>query len=566
MQFIPIKTAFENVFSGDIKIIKNETIQTINYCKMLLSEMEKSKNFPDKKKLFFEYYFITTYYSKLINILKITNTNEKYDNFINETDKLIENFISDYFSKKETFQTIIEIKKNLDKMKHDEIYFFNNLIDKLKNYTKTNNKIKTSMNNIIDEINAKIDSENNSSLLEKLICYRKEQATLFGFKNYFSFAKRHEILNQNEIATLITDLNNKLDKSSSEEIKKTNNNNNIFNIFFNNLDLDLCIENLFKYIEEFYNIKIIKNTNSFLNSEKYVIYYKENILGNLFLNLFNENNKVSKPICIHINHSYRDIDSNFHNKNIAIFANFKKNKFYHYELILFAREIGTALLFLFCDSTIGNITFRDNFYLINSKILENICWEKDFLKKIVNNNEEINKIISMRFFNFATQTKLKFVNIFFDHIIHSSDEIIEELNKYKKYDGSVLLMLYSKLFDNIFSKQLKLFKKHNRENEINEIKKINKNIFLQEINGNECSFYELLIIDIISTEIYKLLKNNGNIEKYLKIIIQAGTQKFKLLLNKFVGNINNVNYLDFVLNYGKKEGEIIIDNKSNIVF
>lgn len=645
MNFIPIKS-MDNIFSHNEKITTTEINHVFSYCKMLLNEISKEinkdakkdiNNLNDKKveyikKLIIEHMYIIYYAFKCIGILKLTSKQQ----FIDILDKKIEKYLLDFFSNNNNLNLFNALKKkeknnNLNtKEKDEEIYFFENMINKCEEYQKCSN-LKKEIDKYSEEIYEKLEAEDKNfkdssfkkvarnipelkdveildrhtyyslqrkikdpmvrknlekiyfaksnccmGLLEKLLLLRTEFANKLNHKSYFEYInKKKNNIPESEIKNLIDDLILKIDTRAKKEtdrikrnLEKDGHNKKVefhdFIYYYRQMCSDYSFSlkksliYLLEYISKHFSLKfeIFEYKHNLWN--KNIITYKVNDAENVFLGFFHFdlcNKIISSPISIHLCHNYKDINgSNFYTQ-IAILSNFGEN-ITHNDIISLAKELGNAIQLLYYKSITGNVNYRDDFFYLTSKIMEYIVWEKNFLLKITANNTNlVEHLLFTRFIDFGNSIKLRCVNAYFDHVIHSSVELISELKKLGRCSGDFFKNLYKQIYNNIFSSQ-KNFKLN--------IDDIHPVVILQEINDSEGCIYESILVEIFSYNIYNLIKN-GDVKKYLKILEKAGTNSFKKSLNKFVSKLgdNYAFYLQELIGYNEIDTELNMQIKND---
>jgi hypothetical protein len=632
MAFNPIKSVDSNIFSNDQKKIMSEIKQTISYCRMLLTEIRKSNSDNEyKKKLIMEHMYIIYYCFKCIGIVKLTSNLD-----VNLADKEIEDYLDDFYSNIENLKLFENLKKKAKENKNkDEIYFYDNMIDKF-----INNKgleIKKEIKKIQNEIYKNLENEENVKipdkiqkylqkvcdisgsinkdkktiamnrklyyffqkkikdpnirkeienlyfsksdkclgLLEKLILLRSDYANKNGYKTYFDFVKRKESFNSEEIKNLMDDLIIKIDNRSKKETKRISrklledkykkkveihdfiyyHEEMCSDCFFS---LNETIEILFDLVKKYFHIEFKKyNYQRQLWNNKIQTYQAFNshneLLGYVYFDMsYNENKKVSSPMCIHMCHYYTDLNNDKYDTKVVIIGNYNDNEkcVTHADIVSLFKELGNAIQFLFYKTTTGNMNYRDDFYLLTSKIMEYIAWEKNTLMKLCHNDKElVDHLLFTRFIDFGNSIKLRCINAYFDHIIHNKPDLIKELKKSGRCSGEILKYIYQETYKNIFSSQKDFFN-------IN-INLMHPVVILQEINGSETSIYENIIVEILSYSIFNLIKTKEG-KKYTKILSKAGSGDFKELLNKFISTLgdNYSLYLQELIGYDEIDTEL----------
>lgn len=525
-------------------------------------EKEKIEKNDDNKDLI---YFCENMIDKFNNNLK--------NNDLQKEIKKITNVIYENLDKEEKIKVPLKLKKYFD---NQEYYLLNR-----ENYYAIQKKIQNP--NIRKEIENLYFTKTDKcfGLLEKLSALRYDLANKLNFSTYHEYAKRRDTYNADEIKSLIGDLILKIDERSNKEVKriqkKLANDKYKKKVEFSDFiyyyeqmsskaffTFKECLNILFKYIKKYFNIvfKEVENKESLWNKKikKYEAFCDNKKLGYLYLDAeYNPEKKVTSPICIHMCHNYIDIDENKYDKKIAVICSYDiiDKCISHSDIITLFKEFGNALQFLLYETKTGNMIFRDDFYLITSKIMEYICWEKEFLVDLCNNNNElIEHILFTRFINFGNSIKLRCVNAYFDHIVHNSQELIKDLKKMGTYGGDVFKSLYKQIYKNVFASQ--------KDNFMIDIEKIHPIVIMQEINGTETSVYENIVVEILSYSVFSVIKS-GDKAKYTSIIEKAGTNKFKLLLKKFISKIgDNYNlYLQELIGYNEIDTELNMKIKHN---
>jgi len=616
MSFDLIKNIDNNIFSENNDKIIHAVDNTINYCKVLLLEIKSPKathNFI--KKIIIEHMYVIYYcfkYIGLLHIIKNTNTI-----FLDKLDEKIDNYLKLFYSNKEYNKIISNIKTD----NNDEKYFFDYIIQQFNKYKKLDNTQKE----LIYEIN-KILSQNYSvsidkqkiilnrdnfynlqkkykdpvirhkieslyfqksdkcmPLLEKLIVQRHNYANSLNYKTFFDYNKQKNNEESIEIKTLINDLIMKIDNRSKKEtqriyknLKKDGYKKNVETsdiIYYYEqmksqytFSLEHVLKVTFELIKTYFNLSCVKiEYNNKLwnnNIQTYAVFNDKQQLGIIHFDLIiNSDKNITTPICIHMNHKYCDNNNTKYLTRIGIiggYLNYDTKCIKHSDIIALFKEIGIAIQYLLYDTETGNMYYKDEFFLLTSKIMEYIAWEKSTIQLLCNDEKIIEHILFARYIDFANSIKLRCINAFFDHIIHNSIDFINTIKKNDKYDGSIIKNLYKQIYHDIMLSQKDTFEIYPQG--------IHPIVVLQEINGSETSIYENILIEILSYNIFSLIKKNQeNKQKYIKILSQANSNKFKDILNKFISKIgdNYCFYLQELIGYDEIDTEINMKIKKN---
>jgi hypothetical protein len=425
----------------------------------------------------------------------------------------------------------------------------------------------------------------------KLLIKRHEYANILGYKNFYEYKKKN-VTDTEELKNLIADLSNKVELRAKKEIdrllRELNKDNNKsdsllephdFIFYYNKLKTKYCfslekiIETVFFVIKKNFNLTFKKinhdKQNELLQDNLWnskILKYEafdsdKNSLGFLYLDLlFNDNKNINEIISICLNHKYGKIPTQI--LLIGNYENFNKQNITFNEIIDIFKEFGNIIKNFYSQNTYGFKFLDTDFKNIVPQIMEYICWENETIHYLLNHNNN-EKIISehikfMRYIDFAYIIKYKCTNALFDHIIHSSDEIIDSLKNNKK---SVLSSLYKNIFINILSND-KFTKNIN----------LTQNIILNEINDSEGTLYSNIISEILSYGIYQVIKRYGSTE-FINKILKNNKISTKKLIFDFIGKSNaNIYdlYLNEIINYQEIDTEVNIKlnntkNKNNIL-
>ena len=166
MSFIPIKSTSINIFSGNEKKITEEVIQTISYCKMLVSEAKKTDSYKYIRQTILEHMYIIYYCFKCVGIVKLTSNLN-----INHIDQQIEKYLDDFYSNRDILNMFDMLrKKAIEEKNKNEIYFFDNMLDKCFNNQK-HPELKKEIKKISNEIFKILENEEIVNIPPKLKKY-----------------------------------------------------------------------------------------------------------------------------------------------------------------------------------------------------------------------------------------------------------------------------------------------------------------------------------------------------------------------------------------------------------
>lgn len=427
-------------------------------------------------------------------------------------------------------------------------------------------------------------------MLEELILLRTEYANKNNCNTYFEFIKRKDKTNSGDIImNLMKDLTKKIiDRSNKEtkriwrKLKSDGYNKKVeyhdFIYYYEEMcskcnfsleeSFQLLLNIIYKYFKiEFKEYKCSENLwNTQIKSYKIYDNNKE-FLGNIHFDiLYDKNKQISSTICVHMSHCYHNVNNNTkYDTNIAILGNIMNNEIKHSDFISLSKELGNAIQFLLYKTSTGNMFYRDNFYLLTSKIMEHIAWDKNTILKLCKKDKQLAEhLLFTRFIDLGNSINLRCINAYFDYILHNSKELVVDLKNYKKkygkFDGNIFKNLYQGIYRNTFASQKDIFETN--------IDLMHPVVILNEINGLESSVYENIIVEILSFNVFYLIKEKEG-KKYIKILSSAGSTDFKELLNKFINKIgdNYTLYLQEIIGYDEIDTELNMkiknDNSTN---
>ena len=207
-------------------------------------------------------------------------------------------------------------------------------------------------------------------------------------------------------------------------------------------------------------------------------------------------------------------------------------------------------------SLLSGISTKIDINRVIPLLLENICWEKNIIKKLSSHyltkekitDLQINKIINSKNMNNSIYYKFHSLFSIFDLLLYSSDKlnnIFKKLIENKKLDKNnthiknIFKTTYNKLLENFFPNDKK-YKIHLLNNDyfpplLNHI-----------ISQHSSSYYSNIINEIIAADIYNTkIKNNLSNKQFIK--------KLKIY---FLRYYNTINPYKLIINLLKKELDI----------
>jgi exonuclease SbcC len=438
-------------------------------------------------------------------------------------------------------------KKNIDvlKLELDSLIIYNTtLINKKDILDNIKNKIKLLENKLIELGDYNIDEHNKYKKLLNIILSRKEIENLE--KNYNDNLKKVEIMKQNEIDTLIIDINNikttlwkenneieckdilkdnEIYLKDLEEIENINNklekynkinkeelttNKNKVNELKYELDVNKNLLNNIKIQKELYNCPICKTHLRIKNNELYVIELNDKIDDNI---IKNENEIENKIIILNNNiqkleYVILDIETKLSHKNILINdLNLLKNKYNELsdikdvkEDIEYIKNYYTEQIQLSKKLTKLEYNLKNNIYSNTyENFKNNLNIDKEYIKKI---KYELNEFYDYLDENIDTiynidDNELRNKINEYDVKIYKIKDINNELEIYRNEENK-----YNNQLINLYNNHINIF------NEIKDEKDIKDLINKEEIIINE--------LEIRIKEYQNNLTKIENYNKYIK--------------------------------------------------
>ena len=201
-----------------------------------------------------------------------------------------------------------------------------------------------------------------------------------------------------------------------------------------------------------------------------------------------------------------------------------------------------VLMFKEFGHIIRNLTYKSNFGLLNYDnlydnflpyVMEYIAWDKNTIRKIVGNSDEIiDHILFSRNIDLCNSISQKCIHALLDFTIHSSNDFINTINKSLKNNtnnNQIFINLCKKIIENKTKKYSHIL---NTDYYISS-----PYFFTQMINGSEGTLYSKISNEIFAYAIYKYIINNTDNNFKTKVLQPVSTQ-FNILLLNYISEIN----------------------------
>ena len=579
----------ENIFTENENMNKNIE-KILNYCYIIIDKIIDKKT-KDKYvlNLVLEIIYIIDFINNSLNLMGHSNDiivefiNNFYKNQ-NIYNKIITLNISSN-DEKYTYNKLIEKFKKVDNKFMNEInklkYEINckiseKMIINLKNYGFANEKINLTNIEYINlqkkiechEKRKKLEkmylkkSENILFLFSKMLVYKNMFAQSINKESYFHYKKK-SIDDTKDICNLINSLIEKIDVESHKEFNKMKTEllksgyddkiSEYDIIFFKNKlqsrtlfnpknIIDIFISLVGKYFGIILKKSFLKNTLWSDNIDIYLVFNSnDEEIGYLFIDLFNKTKVVTKPISIKLSKKFDKQNVNITNNIVVIQANYTDALCITFlQVVDLFKEFGFGLQKLTQNCFNKLILINDQFQTLFSSIMEFIAWlNVDIICKDI---DTISKqhIIFTRNIDKLFKIKNMCIVAMFDHIIHSSNSLIEIL-KTDENPSLVINDLFKQIYFNVMSSQKDLIN--------TDINGILPSIIIDVITNNECILYEQLVTHVLSYSIYYLIcDDNNNGKHFINKILQSNPDELRKNIYKFISDISNNydKYIDYI--------------------
>lgn len=401
--------------------------------------------------------------------------------------------------------------------------------------------------------------------ITKLILSRYNYAVLLDQDNYYSFVSNKTPEDTDNLQTMLNDLNDKLDsqlKPTLELLKNKYNNNNKLSINDIIYSLDKLYPDIkFKPVDIIqtvmllllakFNIKFKQSNITPINQDcnPLEIYDKNNNLkGYLFLDLVKNKKTVKQLTLLKLAYAYGE--------NLPVlyllgnYTDLEKEICSISDVVNIFREFGNIInnVFVYTPTGIG----EDDIELINflPDLMEFFVFDKSVLISLCKNKSIVTQILNARYHSLLIDIKLKCINVLYDNLIHSSNDLINLIKKDKEFKFNILGDLYNKVFIDIFSK-------------VTDYIDINNKFILPQVihnivNGHQGLLYGNILSLILAYNTYASLNTNTKLDKLFELL-ENKNYSYKKNLIKFISEIDEDYYSKF-LKECLKIKNVIINN------
>jgi Zn-dependent oligopeptidase len=578
-----------------IKIMNN----AFEKCKQLIISFKKSNDEKEKFNLINQYFYINNYFYIMIGVIHLLNNEIN----INDLEIIIKQHDREFYKDTTIYNFLVSISEHT--FDNEKIILISKILKKFKEHKKIENNIcdnicseilkeltqKTKINNknitlnykiykkIIEKIKSKKERtkiENiyysNANLcidkLANLLIERHNFAKSLDYENFFQYKKQKNINNTKQLKNLICDLSNVLDTRMEKEIDRIRNemrknkDNSLVSlsdfIYYTKklqskikFSLNQIIKTIFYIIKQYFGITFKKIVSSENKNNNLLIFEchdtNKTSLGLVYFDLIKrKNKKFNKIISICTNNKFLNIPAQIY--LIGCYSNYSNNIIGFDDVVIIFREFGYIIENLYKNTQYGFNFCETEFKSVMPHIMEYICWENSTMKYLLGNISNINETIDhlkfIRYIDFAKKLKIKCINATFDHFIHSSDKLIDEI----KNNSYVLKNIYHKIFCDAMK----------NSNGID----LNKNYFdpqliLYIVSGYEGILYSDIFTNILSYTIFTEIKRTNSLYYIQNILINNKNTSMKSI-NDYINKINIDTYnlfINDIVNYNEIDTE-----------
>ena len=250
--------------------------------------------------------------------------------------------------------------------------------------------------------------------------------------------------------------------------------------------------------------------------------------------------QISEPLCVkladcmQINQQSRSVPE------VAFIGNYSTNLTYDDVVILF-REFGYVMSGICYDSRVGRVNHDDEFANYIPHFMEFIIRDIDTISILT---EGIHKSIRDQIemgnnAGICYRTKLRCVNIMFDHLVHNSQPLLNMFKKAITNRGDAseeVYATYTEGFKNIFTHGSNFLDMCAFDFE--------PSMLIQEINGEQGLLYSNLMNEIFAYATFWIVKSmsvNGSdmiVDKFRVSLMDNGVDNYRELIRNFLKSAN----------------------------
>lgn len=403
-------------------------------------------------------------------------------------------------------------------------------------------------------------------LAGKLLVLRNAYSKNLGYDNFYDMISGKSNEETENIQQLIIDLNSKIDDkftlilNNIRNINGINNNNKIdFNdiiYLLNKIDLDIKLKPIdimqivMFTIQKKFNLEFkysqIDGLNKYSNCIEIYDSTKK-LRGYLHIDLLQRNTKkINQITVIKLNNQYKENLPNVY--LLGCYSDLEKNNCNISDMVAMFKEFGNVLMNIFAITPNGINELDVEMYNFIPDFMEFFAYD-DFVLSVmcskifddkVNIQKKIKNIKIQRNYEIIINLKIKCLNILFDNVIHSSNELINDIKKSELEEIKIkLLNLYNKIYSDVFDKQKNILKQNHNY--------INPQIIYNLIDGNHGLLFGSILSYILAFNCQHMLKNT-NTNNFIIELLENKDFSYKKTILNFVSNSNTDYYKYFLKN------------------
>jgi len=245
-----------------------------------------------------------------------------------------------------------------------------------------------------------------------------------------------------------------LKKSHFQQIAKKNKFSDIQDEIKEHFEINNTITEMFKICSEMFSVNFTKiNVKTWDKNVKCYEISNEKIIGYLFLDLFSSKCAYGDVYCYNIIQGFKNVDP-----IICMMGNLGYQLLNYQDVSKLFREMGHVIHAIFGRTkyiTHCGTNVPSDFIQIPPQILEEVCWDRNIIKRISrhhSNNKKISnnlieKIILIKNSDVCLSTKKHIYLSFYEQMIYSSDVLFEMLKRVQSsscFDGNEVKKEYYK--------------------------------------------------------------------------------------------------------------------------
>lgn len=416
------------------------------------------------------------------------------------------------------------------------------------------------INNI--DVRYQIETQYNSRTkhtlndLAKIILLRDNLSKQAGFQTYYSYISRGKHDNTESIKNLISELNDKINTKTREEVEKVfkyfnrspgsehlisdcdvikYNSSQRSTILFNPTKV---IDTIFAILHKYFSIGFAKSNHSAWDNNVDVYDVSDtqtnHFIGRLYIDLsYNPNKKITDPFCINLADKMEITPGLTTSAEAALLGNYRPGDTITYDqTVTLFKEFGYVLQYLCYESRVGMVNYDDEFSNYLPLVMEYFAWDRNTVAELTSGEDYsvTDHIIMGRRMNQCLDIKKKCINAKFDHIIHNSNaftNLLRQDMENKKEPSEDILALYRSCYSELMEPIADMFN--------TKLTNIEAMAVVQEINNLQGVLYSNLMNDIFAYSTFWIIRESGDKNfDFKNMVLRNGTDNYRELVRDFL--------------------------------